>query len=126
VQILLWVISKYADKKKLLDIEKDLVSLLIFRTLKIGRPLLLSFLVFLESLACSNGSALKKSISPPIIGAKRKATFWPNLSIKKASKANQKIQKIGNRSLKGFTFSIAEMTKSSEMLSNVANIGTVI
>ena len=55
VQILIWVISKYADKKGFEDIEKDMVFLLLYSTQKTGKPLLRSSLESLASLACLSG-----------------------------------------------------------------------
>jgi hypothetical protein len=75
VQILIWVISKYADKKHFEDIEKDIVSFMLFRTLKIGKPLPPSFQGFQASLVCSNGSVSRKSTSPPITGVKKNQAF---------------------------------------------------
>lgn len=37
VQILIWVISKYADKLHFVDIEKELVSPYLFRMKRIGK-----------------------------------------------------------------------------------------
>jgi uncharacterized membrane protein len=60
VQILIWVISKYADKKGFEDIEKDLVRLSLIRTLKTGKLLHPLFLVSLASPVCSSGLASRK------------------------------------------------------------------
>jgi hypothetical protein len=78
VQILLWVISKYADKKKLEDVEKDLVFSGLSRTHRIGKPSPRSSPGSPASPACSSGSVSKRSTLPPTTGASRKATFWPN------------------------------------------------
>jgi hypothetical protein len=55
VQILIWVISKYADKKGLEDVEKDVVLIHLPSIPKIGKLLHPSSQGLPESLACSNG-----------------------------------------------------------------------
>lgn len=37
VQILIWVISKYADKNHFVDIEKELVGMMSFRMSRTGK-----------------------------------------------------------------------------------------
>jgi hypothetical protein len=95
VQILIWVISKYADKKHFEDIEKDIVSDVLFRTLKIGKLLPPSSQGFQDSLACSSGSASKKSTSPPITGVKKNPVFWPSWSQTKISRERVRTPRTG-------------------------------
>lgn len=75
VQILIWVISKYADKKGLDDIEKDIVNFRLFSILKTGSASHPSSLELLVNLACSNGLVSRKSILQPIIGVKNNLAF---------------------------------------------------
>ena len=95
MQILIWVISKYADKKGFEDIEKDLVFLFLFSMLRTGKLLPQSFLALPASLACLNGLVSKKSILPPTIGVKKNLTSWPSLLLKKGFKERPKIQRMG-------------------------------
>ena len=95
VQILIWVISKYADKKGFEDIEKDLVFLFLFSMLRIGKLLPPSFLALPASLACLSGLVSRKSILPPTTGVKKNQTFLQNSSLKKAFKERLKTPKIG-------------------------------
>lgn len=55
VQILVWVISKYADSKGYSDIEKELVTLSLPRIRRIGPCLPHSYQGSPASPACSSG-----------------------------------------------------------------------
>ena len=80
LKVLVWIVGKYCEKKRIKDLHNGIVLLLIYRRRKqIGTTFPLLFLVLVQKCVCLNGYLSKRAKSGTKNGKKKNNYYFRNL-----------------------------------------------